>query len=83
MMEADVGNTPQLEAPTLAHLSSRMDCRPLWAIEDPFEVDANTFQTARSEMVEIQRRRGFPVASAAIDRPNFLLRGVPVVMADG
>lgn len=77
-----VGSSPQFEAPTLAGLCRQINERPIWAIEEPLPVDPVTYQKARDEMAEVQTRRGFPVACAAIDRPNFLLRGVPVVMAD-
>lgn len=81
-MSVDVGSTPQFEAPTLADLCRRINERPLWAVEDPLSIDPETYEIARNEMVEVQMRRGFPVACADIGRPNFLLRGVPVVMAD-
>lgn len=79
----DVGSTPQIDATTLASLCRRINERPLWAIEEPLPVDPETYELAREEMTEVQKRRGFPVSCAAIDRPNFLLLGVPVVMADG
>jgi hypothetical protein len=47
----------------------------------PLETDIETWKAARSEMAEIQKSRGFPLATAMIDRPNFLLRGIPVVVA--
>lgn len=79
----NVGSAPQFDAPALASLCRRINERPLWAIEEPLLVDPETYGSARDEMAEVQKRRGFPVACAAIDRPNFLLRGVPVVMAGG
>lgn len=78
----DIGDTPQFEAPTLAELATKIAERPFWAVEEPLSVDAETFVKAFSEMTEVQRRRGFPVATAAIEQPNFLLRGVPVVKHD-
>ena len=79
---ADVGRTPQREAPMLAKLTREMLERPLWMTRDtvPLEVDLETWKRAREEMVEIQKARGFPLAMASIDRVNFLLRGVPVVI---
>ena len=84
---AEVGRTPQREAPTLAALTRQIHERPLWMLQDtvPLEVDLATYKAARSEMVEIQQSRGFPLASAIapdISRENFLLRGVPVVIKD-
>lgn len=78
----DVGRTPLLEAPALAELSRQIFARPLWMMQDtvPLEVDPETWKRAREEMVSIQKARGFALASASIDRVNFLLRGVPVVM---
>lgn len=78
----DIGSTPQFEAPTLAKLTHRIDARPGWAVKDPLAVDRGTFDKALSEMTEVQKRRGFPVPTTSIDKPNFLLRGVPVVMND-
>lgn len=75
------GSTPQFDAPTLASLCRQINERPLWAVEEPLPVDPETYQKASVEMEEVQKRRGFPVACAALDRPNFLLRGVPVVIA--
>lgn len=78
----DVGSTPQLEAPALAELSRQVLTRPPWLADQPVETDTETWKKARAEMVEIQKRRGFPLAMAKIDRVNFLLRGVPVVAKD-
>lgn len=80
-MQPDVGNTPQFEAPLLAALARQITDRPYWAAEDKFFVDAETFERARAEMVMVQNRHGRPVAVADLKEPNFLLRGVPVVMA--
>lgn len=83
-LDPDVGRTPQREVPALADLTRQINDRPLWMMQDsvPLEVDAETWKCAREEMVAIQRARGFPLASAAIDRTNFLLRGIPVVIND-
>lgn len=78
----DVGSKPQLEAPTLANLSQRIAARPYFLADQPLEVEAETFNLARQEMKAIQAARGFPLATAAIKRPNFLLRGVPVIAKD-
>lgn len=80
--EADVGRTPQRECPALADLTRQIYARPLWMMQEaaPIEVDADTWKRARAEMVEIQKNRGFPLAMAHIDRQNFLLRGIPVVI---
>lgn len=81
---ADVGRTPQRDAPALAKLSREIFDRPLWMIQEaaPLEVDLETWKQGREEMVAIQKSRGFPLAMAHIDRVNFLLRGVPVVIKD-
>lgn len=78
----DVGSTPQLVAPTLADLSARIDGRPSWAVKEPLAIDRDTFERAETEMFDVQKRRGFPVPRSEMDQPNFLLRGVPVVMND-
>jgi hypothetical protein len=74
-----IGATPLFEAPTIARLSDQLIQRPLWAVRDPLPVDPETYRLGYQEMTEIQKRRGFPVAAAVMDRPNFLLMGVPVV----
>lgn len=78
----DVGSTPQFEAPVLAELCTKLVQRARWAAEEPLAVDAETWQKARDEMVEVQKRRGFTVLGADIKQPNFLLMGVPVVVSD-
>lgn len=82
----DVGSTPQFEAPTLASLARMHYERPLWMVRDkvPLAVDPETYQRASDEMRKVQERQGRRVLAAAwVDGPNFLLYGVPVVMADG
>lgn len=79
----DVGSTPQYECPILADLTHRMMARPNWAVQDPLAVDRETYEQGLREMVDIQRKRGFPVMGAAIGKDNFLLWGTPVVMLDG
>lgn len=78
----DVGNTPQLEAPTLAELHRQINDRPLWQISEklPLPVDPDTFEKAAAEMRDVQARQGRAVPTAPwIEQPNFLLRGVAVV----
>lgn len=83
-LDPHIGARPQREAPALAQLTREMHERPLWMIRDamPIETDLETWQAARQEMVDIQKARGFPLAMAAINRMNFLLRGIPVVIKD-
>lgn len=81
-LDPDVGRTPQRETPALAKLSRQINERPPYLADQPIAVDEETWKQARDEMVGIQRDRGFPLAMAAIDRVNFLLRGVPVVIKD-
>lgn len=81
-LDPDVGRTPQRDAPMLAQLSRQIAERPYYLADQPIEVDEETWKRAREEMVAIQRDRGFPLARAAINRMNFLLRGVPVVIGD-
>lgn len=81
----DVGNTPQFEAPTLADLCRLINERPLWMLQDrvPLAVDPETYERASIEMREVQARQGRTVLAAAwVEQPNFLLRGVPVVIHD-
>jgi hypothetical protein len=82
-MASHIGSTPQFEAPTLAVLSKQLYDRPLWQIQEraPLKVDPETYQRAFAEMREVQERQGRCVVAADwVDRPNFLLRGIPVVM---
>jgi hypothetical protein len=79
----DIGSTPQFEAPVLADLYRKLVNRPYWAKTDPLAVDQETFKTGLREMADIQRRRGFPVVAANIEKTNFLLYGIPIVMLDG
>lgn len=81
--DLDVGRRPQLDAPTIADVMNQMNARPAWAAEEPFAVDAATFEQAKREMTEIQRRQGRTVSAAPwIRERNFLLRGVPVVVRE-
>lgn len=81
--DPDIGRTPQVEAPAIAALSQLMAERPVWLASEPFEIDSTTFERARDEMATIQRNQGRPLPVAPwIPRPNFLIRGVPVVMND-
>ena len=83
--DPDVGRRPQIEAPTIAKLMRQLYARPLWQIEEqePFAVDPETFRQAEGEMKQIMERQGRPLAIAPwIAKPNFLLRGNPVVMDD-
>ena len=79
----DISSTPIREPMTLAELTRRLYARPPWLHDLPRVVDVDTFTRARDEMLAIQRERGFPLATADIDRDNFLLRGIPVVMSNG
>ena len=57
--------------------------RPLWQVENrtPLAVDAETYTRAAGEMKEALARQGRPLAVAGwIPAPNFLLRGIPVVI---
>jgi hypothetical protein len=81
-LDPDVGRTPQRDLPMLAALSRQLIERPLYLADQPLETDVETWKKAREEMVAVNKARGFPLASAAIDRVNFLLRGVPVVIKD-
>lgn len=81
-LDPDIGRTPQRDAPFLAALCKRLAERPAWLADQPLETDEETWKRAREEMVAINRARGFPLASAPIDRVNFLLRGAAVVIKD-
>lgn len=72
--------TEIVHAPTVARLANRLAQRPAWEADRPLAVDPETYAIAESEMTELQRRRGFPLARAAIRQDNFLILGVPVVI---
>lgn len=81
----DVGSTPQFDLPTLVELTRQINERPLWQMGEalPLEVDRQTWHRANAEMKEAMERQGRGVAAAAwAPTPNFLLRGIPVVMND-
>lgn len=81
----DIGNTPQLEAPTLAELARKIDERPFWELVEklPLPVDPDTFDRAAAEMKDVLARQGRPVAKAPwLKQENFLLRGIPVVKSN-
>lgn len=83
--DINVGRRPQIEAPTIAKLMRRMNERDRWQQDEqqPLAVDAETFRQAEGEMKQIMERQGRVLASAGwINRPNFLLRGTPVVIDD-
>lgn len=82
MPEADVGATPLRVAPALADLTRQLATRPPWLNGLPLLVDRDTYLRGREEMIEIARERGFPLATAATIRDNFLLRGVAIVPKD-
>lgn len=81
-IDPDVGRTPQRDAPALAVLHRQLVERPPWRADQPLETDEDTWKCARQEMAAINRDRGFPIAQASIDRTNFLLWGMPVVIKD-
>lgn len=81
-LDPDVGRTPQREVPALAKLHRQLFDRPPYLADQPLETDVGTWKLAYDEMKAINEARGFPLASAAIDRVNFLLWGVPVVIKD-
>lgn len=81
--DSSVGTRAQFDAPTIASVMRLMAARPAWAIEEPIEIDGQTFAEALREMKEIQRRQGRSVTSAPwIKQRNFLLRGIAVVTND-
>lgn len=83
-MDRNVGNTPQLDAPTLADLYRQMVLRPIWQTAEklPLEVDPDTFDRGLSELREALQKQGRALAVADwIARENFLLYGCPVVKA--
>ncbi|MHB8272830.1 hypothetical protein [Bradyrhizobium sp.] len=81
LLDADVGRTPQRDAPALARVSREIAERPPWMADQPLVIDAATWKQAREEMVDVQKSRGFPLARATdLKTDNFLLRGVPVVI---
>jgi hypothetical protein len=83
-MPPDVGNTPQIDAPTLADLYRRMVNRPTWQTAEklPLEVDPDTFERGLSELRMVLADQGRALAVADwIKQENFLLYGCPVVKA--
>jgi hypothetical protein len=82
---ADVGSTPQLDAPVLADLYRQMIRRPLWQTVEklPLEVDPDIFERGLSELRDVLAKQGRALAVAAwLKQDNFLLYGCPVVKSD-
>lgn len=70
-----------MDAPHVAEIYKLAMARPLWQSDRPLAVDPELWRQASHELEEIMRRRGWAVAAANIDEPNFLLYGVPIVMS--
>lgn len=67
-----------IHAPHVAAIYRDLVRRPLSFGTAPHEVDAETYDAAQTEMESILKARGWPMISAPINRPNFLLFGIPV-----
>lgn len=73
-------NDPTLvEAPHLALLMNEIARRKSWERDTPLIVSRELYDAALDEHVEIQVRRGFPVATDYnLKRPNFMLHGTVI-----
>jgi hypothetical protein len=70
-----------IEAPALAEVLDRYSRLPPWLRDGPFAVEPDLWQRAKTEMDVVMSRRGFHVPKADLDQPNFILYGIPIVMA--
>jgi hypothetical protein len=68
----------------VAKLRNEIFRRPIAVADLPLETDHETWVLAEAELRAYRAAEGLPFLSAPIDRLNFLLAGVPVVIrADG
>jgi hypothetical protein len=80
-----VGGGEQIEtvhAPAVADIQRRIVARPHWLADQPLGVEPHLWHEARAQLEAVLKDRGWPLlADGRCDRINFLLAGVPIVMA--
>lgn len=75
--------TPLIEAPALAALAQIIDETPGYLRDRGISAPPQLWHQANAELDRIMRERGWPVMADSNARtPNFLYRGVPIVMGE-
>jgi hypothetical protein len=73
-----------IDAPALAELARRVYALPRYMADRPLAVEPDLYQRGLDELDRVMRDRGWRVAVADwVKQPNYLFKGIPVVMADG
>ncbi len=73
---------PLHDIPAVAEVVKRIYDRPFWQHAEPIEIDQDLYRHAKDEFAAVLEQRGWALSSAEIERENFLLRGVTIVMGD-
>ena len=80
-----IGGGEQVEtvhAPAEADVLRRLTARPAYLADQPLGVEPHLWHEAREQLDASLKARGWPLlADGRCDRQNFLLSGVPIVMA--
>ena len=69
-----------VDVPALAAIARRINETPHYLLDRPMAVDERLWHQASHEMEQLMDARGWPVPVADIDEPNFLFRGIVIVM---
>lgn len=80
-----IGGGPAIalhDVPHVAEVVKRIYDRPFWQHGEPLEVDPDLYERAQTEFRHVLENRGWGLQTAPLDRANFLLRGVPIVMGE-
>jgi len=70
------------DVPAVAEVVRRIYDRPPWLRSEPIEIAPDLYRDARAEYARALEKRGWSVPYAEMDRDNFLLRGVTVIMGE-
>jgi hypothetical protein len=84
MMVGGGEQTPLVEAPALAEIARWLVARPFYLADQPIAVEPQLWHQAQGELRDVLEQRGWPLLGTdKAKQPNFLFRGVAVVMNDG
>lgn len=73
---------PLHDIPHVADVVKRIYDRPPWQRNEPLTIAPELFEQARAEYADVLQRRGWALPTAEMNRENFLIKGVTVVMGD-
>jgi hypothetical protein len=82
MMHGGGAAIPLHDVPAVAEVVRRIYDRPPWLRADPLAIEPDLYREARAEYAKALEKRGWPVPYAEMDRDNFLLRGVTVMIGE-